>query len=330
MSKTLRLAEAVLCGALSTWAMSVQAQSCTATATPIQFGNISPIRLNAVDATGTVQVTCTWPAVSLNRNARVCLNVGGGTSSTSTAPRYLANGSNLMRFNLYQDAARSRIWGSIYSSTAMEPITLVLSKPVGGTTARASVTYYGRIEANQPAVPVVGSTVTAYSNNFTGTHTSLNTYFYDVLDRNCAQIQQTAATFPFAANATVIDDCTISATDLNFPRTGVLNRALQTNGNLNVRCTNGNAWRISLSAGNSGSVLNRRMQRVGGGGSVKYQLYTSNARSVIWGDGTNGTARVTGTGSGQNQAVTVYGTVPAQASQAPGTYRDTIVATISF
>ncbi|GAB3338074.1 hypothetical protein GCM10027565_36630 [Bordetella tumulicola] len=63
---------------------------------------------------------------------------------------------------------------------------------------------------------------------------------------------------------------------------------------------------------------------------MRYQLYTSSARSVIWGDGTSGTAAVTAAGSGLAQTLTIYGSVPAQSTPTPGTYRDTIIATISF
>lgn len=202
------------------------------------------------------------------RDARVCLNLGGRTASSSHAPRNLANGTNMMWFNLYRDAARSQISGSIYSTAAPAPITLVLSKPLAGTTASASVPYYGRIEANQPGVPIIGNNPTPYTNNFSGTHTALNVHFYDLIDRSCSQIPQ-ASSFSFTAQATVIDDCTISATNLDFPRTGLLDEPLRAAGGLNVRCTNGNAWRLSLNGGGSGSVADRRMQRVGGGGGER-------------------------------------------------------------
>jgi spore coat protein U-like protein len=326
----MRGAAVLLASVLLPWAGSALGQSCTATAQPINFGNVSPIRQTAVDAMSTIGITCTWPGVSFTPKARVCLNLGNGTGSTSFTPRHLVNGTNRMSFNLYHDAARTQVWGSINSTAAPQPITLVLSKPAFGTTASTTVTYYGRVESNQPTVPVVAGTPTSYSNVFSATHTSLNTHFYEIFDRSCAQIVQTHSSFPFTASATVVDDCIITATDLNFPSAGLLDEALQATANLNVRCTNTNAWRISLGSGSSGSVAGRRMQRLGGGGSVAYQLYTDSPRSTVWGDGTAGTAWVTGIGTGQNQSVTVFGRVPPQATPIPGTYRDTIVATITF
>lgn len=308
----------------------VQAQSCNATATGLDFGAFSPIRQNALDASGTVRIDCTWPAATTKPNARICLNVGSGSASQSTAPRHLANGANRIRFNLYQDAARSRVWGSVYSGTTPEPITLVLAKPSGSRQASATVSYYGRIEANQPEVPVAGSAATTYTNAFAGTHTALNTHFFLLSDRNCGSVQHTDGLFPFTASARVVNDCTISATNMNFPTTGLLDEPLQARSSLTVRCTNGNAWRLSLSGGGSADVQARRMQGGDGTGSVSYQLYTDSARSTIWGDGRAGTAMVTGTGSGKAQSVSVYGEVPAQDTPAPGAYQDTIIATIMF
>jgi spore coat protein U-like protein len=72
------------------------------------------------------------------------------------------------------------------------------------------------------------------------------------------------------------------------------------------------------------------MQRSGGGGTVSYQLFVDSAHTTAWGDGTAGTSMSTGTGTGNQQALSVYGVVPAQKTPAPGSYSDTITATISF
>ena len=61
-----------------------------------------------------------------------------------------------------------------------------------------------------------------------------------------------------------------------------------------------------------------------------YQLYLDSQLKTAWGDGSAGTTMVTGTGSGAAQIIPVYGVVPVQGTPAPGTYSDTITATISF
>ena len=67
----------------------------------MSLGNVSPIGLSAVAATGTVSISCTWPAVTLTPSVQVCLNMGGAT------PRALTIGANQLQYNLYQDAAYS-------------------------------------------------------------------------------------------------------------------------------------------------------------------------------------------------------------------------------
>jgi spore coat protein U-like protein len=298
------------------------AETCTATASSVNFGNVSPIAGTAVPATGTVSITCTWSAVTLTPSVQVCLNVGG------TSPRTMANGTNTMQYDLYQDAAHSLIWGSVYNGTT--PISVQLNKPASGTSASTTVTYYGLIAANQPTVPTVNNGSTVYTQSFAGNQTSLNYGFFVLLGPTCASLTTPNGTFPFTTSATVVNNCLISATNVAFGTAGVLRSSLAAVGSISARCTNGDAFRISLNGGASGNVAARTLKQQGGGGVVNYQLYTDSARSVPWGDGTAGTSMVTGTGSGNAQAISVYGQVPAQATPAPGSYSDTITATIVF
>lgn len=300
----------------------VHAETCTATASSINFGNVSPIAGAAVAGSGTVSITCTWSAVTLTPSVQVCLSVG------ATSPRSLSNGTNTMAYDLYRDSAHSLIWGSVYNGTT--PIGVQLTKPSSGTSASTTVTYYGLIAANQPTVPTVNNGSTIYSQNFGGNQTALNYGFYGLVAPSCTSLTTSAGTFPFTASATVVNNCTISATNISFGTAGVLSTALAAAGAISARCTNGDAFRIALNGGSSGSVATRTLQRQGGGGAVSYQLYTDSARSVPWGDGSAGTSMVTGTGSGNTQAINVYAKVPAQATPSPGTYSDTITATIVF
>ncbi|NTZ09087.1 Csu type fimbrial protein [Burkholderia metallica] len=299
-----------------------QAETCTATASTVSFGSVSPISRASVAATGTVSITCTWSAVTLTPNVLVCLNLGG------TSPRSLVNGTNAMQYDLFLDGGHSVAWGSIYSGTTPASVTLV--KPALGTSASATVTIYGQIAANQPTVPTTGNSTTTYSQTFGGNTTSLNAGFYLLGAPTCASLTASNGTFPFSATANVVNDCNISATNVNFGTASVLSGALAATGSITAQCTNGDAWKIALNGGGSGNVTARQMQRGGGGGTVNYGLYTDAARSIAWGDGTGGSATVTGVGTGTSQVVTVYGAVPAQTTPAPGNYSDTITATISF
>lgn len=307
------------CVLLLTATPSLRAQTCAAVASNIDFGAVSPITGSAYTATGTVNITCTWPAVTLVPNAQVCLNLNAGT------PRALVNGTNSLFYDLYTDNGRTLRWSSGASA-----IPVTLTKPLLGTTATASVTYYGLVAANQQTVPSVNNSNTVYTQSFAGALTSLGVGFYLTPAPTCASLIASSGTFPFSATATVINNCTITATNVAFATVSVLSSPLTATGSLNVSCTNGDAWRIALSAGGSANQLARVMQRGGGGGTVGYQLYTDAARTIVWGDATAGTAMASGTGTGTAQAVSIYGRVPAQSTPQPGTYSDSITATISF
>ncbi|PFH26549.1 Csu type fimbrial protein [Burkholderia sp. JKS000303] len=299
-----------------------QAETCTATASTVSFGSVSPISRAAVAATGALSVTCTWSAITLTPNVLVCLSLGG------TSPRSLVNGSNTMQYDLYLDAGHTTAWGSVYSGTT--PASVTLTKPALGTSASATVTIYGQIAPNQPTVPTTGNASTVYSQQFGGNTTSLNAGFYLLGAPTCASLTTSNGTFPFSATATVINNCNISATNVSFGTSSVLSATLAATGSITAQCTNGDAWKIALNGGGSGNVTARQMQRSGGGGAIGYGLYLDAAHSTTWGDGTGGSSTATGVGTGASQVVTVYGAVPAQTTPAPGNYSDTITATISF
>jgi spore coat protein U-like protein len=62
---------------------------------------------------------------------------------------------------------------------------------------------------------------------------------------------------------------------------------------------------------------------------ITYGLYRDAARTLPWGS-TTGTNTAAGTGSGSGQALTVYGRMPVQTTPAPGTFTDTIIATVTY
>src|SRR5436190_1433424 len=64
---------------------------------------------------------------------------------------------------------------------------------------------------------------------------------------------------------------------------------------------------------------------------LNYNIYTTSARTTVWGDGTASTATIGGTGSGSAQSVTVYGRVGSgQTSLPAGAYADTVAVTVTY
>ncbi|MGV2293385.1 spore coat U domain-containing protein [Trinickia sp. YCB016] len=324
----------VLAGLLLGFGQSARAQACTATASDIAFGSVSPIANTAVTASGTVTVTCTWPALTLYRYVRVCLNLGTGTASSSWVPRYLADSSSdTLAFNIYTDSSYSTVWGSTSSTTASSAASYTMSTnySLAAQTTSTTVSMYAKIPSGQTTVPTLSNSTTTYTDSFSGTHTRLDYYYsLDSTLPSCSSLN-TGVRFPFTVTANVINNCNISATAMSFGSTSVLTSALTATSTISVQCTSGDAWELALNGGStSASVTARKMAGTSYGSTVSYQLYTDSARSTIWGDGTSSTSMVTGTGTGAAATVTVYGKVPVQTTPRPDSYSDTVTATISF
>jgi spore coat protein U-like protein len=96
-------------------------------------------------------------------------------------------------------------------------------------------------------------------------------------------------------------------------------------GSVSVSCDAGDSYSIALSPGH-GTMLARQMQ--GGTSLLYYNLYTDALRTIIWGDGTSGTATVSASGTGG--LYTVYGRIPASQNVPAGTYTDTLTVTLTF
>ena len=122
--------------------------------------------------------------------------------------------------------------------------------------------------------------------------------------------------------------CTLNVTGMNFGSYDVFsNSALDSTGNIDVNCPSGIEYSIALSAG-SGTHTQRVMNS--GANTLNYNLYTGPNRSVVWGDTTSGTARVSGTGVGISFNHAVYGRIPALQNVHSGSYSDVINVLLTF
>jgi spore coat protein U-like protein len=145
----------------------------------------------------------------------------------------------------------------------------------------------------------------------------------------------TDKTATFLVSLTVTSDCSISASPLAFGSVGstLATTAIAQSTNLSVTCSNGTTYTLSLDKGSTtNSTVGTRL--MGGTGSntqtVQFQLYSDNALSHIFGDGTGGSSTVSGTGTGNAVSVPIYGQVPAQSVPTADNYSSTETATISF
>ena len=135
------------------------------------------------------------------------------------------------------------------------------------------------------------------------------------------------STATFTVSASIVAGCGISASPLAFGAyTGVQADA---ESSLSVNCTNTTAYSVGLGAGTSGGTATARQMSGTPAGILFYALYSDVTRATNWGD-TGGTGLITGTGSGSVQVIPVYGRVAAGQLSPPGTYADTMTATVTF
>ena len=136
----------------------------------------------------------------------------------------------------------------------------------------------------------------------------------------------TNVTNSFQVNTTVVASCSVSAATLAFPNYSLVQDDGSTT--VTVTCTNTTPYTLGLSAGtgSGATVTNRKMTN--GANTLNYVLYANPLRTSIWGNTSSN--NVTSAGTGVAQPFTVYGRIPANQTPAPGTYTDTITATVTF
>jgi len=117
-------------------------QSCSVSATAVNFGLYDPLSGSAAQSTGTVTIDCQVLLVGLFVNWTVALSTG---SSGNYVARQLQSGANSLSYNLYTNAARTSVWGDGTSGTSVVSANAFLT--VGSNTVNYTV--YGSIPAAQ-------------------------------------------------------------------------------------------------------------------------------------------------------------------------------------
>lgn len=298
-------------------------QTCTFTNGGLNWGNINLLSGSAFDLTGTFTANCTGFG---GLTVRICPNFNAGTGGVNGtgSERRMLNGVNQLRYNIYQNAARTTVWGSRTWGLPPTPPTINVALGGGGT-GSASTTMFARVLSGQTALPPG-----TYTSVFSGNHTQV-AYAYSFFG-NCNAIGLSNVTnVPFTAQAAYPAICSVTATNLDFGSHGILDTNLTATNTVSVTCSNTTGYTLSMSGGNSGAIdpTQRKMADPGNTQFITYGIYRDAARTQPWGS-TIGTDTVAGTGTGSAQAYTAYGRVPAQSTPSPQTYTDTIVVTVTY
>jgi spore coat protein U-like protein len=120
----------------TTSAFAQLSPSCTISVTSVAFGNYNVFTTTPYDSTGTITYRCNAATINIS----ITLSDG---SSTTFSPRTLRKGGEVLSYNLYQNAARTQIWGNGTGGTSV----YTQSNPPNNK--NVNVTVYGRIPALQ-------------------------------------------------------------------------------------------------------------------------------------------------------------------------------------
>jgi hypothetical protein len=143
------LSQAAVGAETTTFAVTAQfAPSCTVSAAPLSFGSNIPTPVTApVYSTSAITAQC-------SASVPYSVLLGAGTGPTATpALRQMSAGGNLLTYTIYEDAARTRIWGDGTVGTVVSTMT--------GTGAPQTLTAFGSVGAGQaPGIGLYTDTVT--------------------------------------------------------------------------------------------------------------------------------------------------------------------------
>lgn len=138
-----------------------------------------------------------------------------------------------------------------------------------------------------------------------------------------------------SVTATVDANCVIFTSPVAFGTYDPVGGSdLAGTGTVTTRCTKNSSVHVLLGQGanpDSGSSETAPLRQMASGAErLKYNLFKTGSHSTVWGnDNATGIAL---TGSGLNQATTVYGLIDGgqPGTMLPGAYTDTVVATVVF
>ena len=281
---------------------------CAASSGSVLFGVVDVLPATAIDVTSSLSVTCS----SVTGQQRLCVSIGRGSAGDAVSRQLVGSGGSI-RFDLYEDAARTQLWGSWWSG--WDTAGLQLDVPGNGT---YSINIYGRLfGSQQQAIPGSYNSTIADVVMQWGTASGLP----------CPT--GAAATSNIVVTAKVSSSCAIGASTLDFGSVPSLNSAVPGATTLQVQCSNTVPYVVSLDGGTAGAADPSARKMTQASGRISYGLYQDPAHTQPWGNRA-GVNTKSATGAGTSQPMAVYGLVPAQPTPSPGAYTDTIVATVTY
>ena len=284
---------------------------CEADVVSLDFGMIAGRDGLTQQTSGPVTILCSGGTPGATVRACVTIGPGSGGSGPGNSPRRMTgSGTTPLDFQLTTGNSLSAggiLWETVGYAIALDASGSATIAP----TLYAEVTSIG-------ALAIVGT----YGSRFdSGPGVAMS-----FGESDCTQ---SGAASTFTVSAVVTASCSVSVADMDF---GVIDTALtapvdQTS-SIAVSCTNAAPYTIGLGPGRQpadGGPSGRRMAN--GGNLLAYGLYHDHARTSEWGIGPS---VATGTGTGGQQSLTVFGRIFPGQRPSVGIYSDSVVVTVTY
>lgn len=136
-----------------------------------------------------------------------------------------------------------------------------------------------------------------------------------------------SANADLGVSTTLVQNCTITTTDVKFPDYDALSSTPDDgSGSLVVACTKG--AQVTLELGQGANYANNSNQMKFDSNTLSYGLFSDNSRQQAWGTGAT-SVKVQFTKKDPVTTV-VYGRIPSGQDMPAGQYTDTVKATVNF
>jgi spore coat protein U-like protein len=128
--------------------------NCSASATGLAFGTVSPVDGAVSPPTATVTVTCQFDgscSSGCTTTANVALNAGVNSATFSSRIMKSASKNSLMNYNVYTNSSRTIVFGDGTGATGQGALSFVCNQSTASKcpTITTSVTLYGAVPAGQ-------------------------------------------------------------------------------------------------------------------------------------------------------------------------------------
>jgi spore coat protein U-like protein len=282
----------------------------------LTFGTINIFSTSTTSGNATLTCTTTGQAETFY----ACLSIGTGTGGTTPTNRTLASGTNKLPIQITGGAS----WPSQIGNGSSYPMEGAINFSVP---RQSSGSYNFPLVVTIPTpspLPPPGT----YSSSFTGT--DFQVYWNTNSQSTCAALVSAGgtqiATGTFSASAIVVNQCSVSATNMNFGSAAQLNSALSASAQVSISCNATIPITVALDNGSTGTGPTNRLMTAGSD-NIRYGIYKDSTHTQPWGNtvGVN-----TASGTGPSATLTAYGQVPVQTTPNPGAYADVVGVTVTY